>query len=497
MIKKLIKDSAAYLPSMIIPAMTGIIAMPIITRLFSPGIYGNYILVITTVSLLSAFTTAWINSSAVRFYSTYETSGELKNFYGTLLKLAILSIGIVSIVFLSVLFLLKDKISSSLFFLMQIGVILFALNSFTGLPSNLLRAKRKVIQYSFFTIWTSVSGMIIGITTALLLHIGVEALILGNIASTLMIMPFLWRTSFGKIFLKYGDICSRMSWEIVKYGIPAIMINVLSWAQSLSDRYVIGLFRGSGEVGIYSPNYTIAESGIFLITSLFLLSSEPIGFDVWEKHGVGESQKFINKVTRYYLIAALPATVGLSLLAQTVTHILVAPQYYAGYVIIPLVAFGAFFVGLAHRFTTTLSYHKRTDLLMFCYLGSIILNVLLNFILIPKYGYVSAAFSTFMSYFFLLLSSIIISRRFLVWKFPFKSLAKCLLSSAIMAAGVYFLTSNLHFNNFINITLEITAGIALYSVSIFLLKEILPEEISATKKFVKEYFSVMGKKLKF
>jgi len=53
MIKDLFKDMTKYLPSKVIPAIVGIVALPIITRLFSPADYRNYVLVIATVSILS------------------------------------------------------------------------------------------------------------------------------------------------------------------------------------------------------------------------------------------------------------------------------------------------------------------------------------------------------------------------------------------------------------------------------------------------------------
>ncbi|MCX6722979.1 MAG: polysaccharide biosynthesis C-terminal domain-containing protein [Candidatus Staskawiczbacteria bacterium] len=401
----------------------------------------------------------------------------------------IFSVAVVGILFLLILLILKNYISQNLFFLMQIGVLLFIVYSLGAVPCNLLRAKRNVTQYSIFSIWNSVAGLTIGITIILFFHIGIEGLLWGNIISSLISAPLSWRISLGMPSFKDGYIFSHMSWEIAKYGIPTIIINVLSWAQSLSDRYILGFFRGSIEVGIYSPNYTIAESGMFLITSLFLMSSTPIGFDIWENKGVEESKEFMNKVTRYYLIIALPAAMGLSILAKTITYILVAPQYYAGYIIIPLVAFGAFFVGLAHRFTTGLAYHKRTGLLMFCYLGSIILNAFLNLIFIPKYGYMAAAFSTFIAYLSLLFFSAFVSRFFFIWKFPFKSLVKCFLASIIMGGGVYFLINSLHFNNFINLLLAIIFGVAVYFILIILFKEITLEEKMVIKIFVKKVFN--------
>lgn len=480
MIRQLFKDSAKYLPSMVVPALVGIISIPIKTRLFPPEVYGTYVLVITTVSLLSAIAVAWIGSSTIRFYPAYELKGELYKFYSVLLKLTTFSVGIISILSLIVLFLLKTKVSNSLHFLMYIGVTLFIVNSFWSVFLNFLRAKREVTWYSILSIWKSIAGLGIGIAIVLILHTGVEGLLSGDIISIAIAIPLLWKIFLGMPpFLKDGNIRSQMGREIAKYGIPAMSINILSWAQSLSDRYILQFFRGSMEVGVYSPNYTIAEHGIFLITSLFLLSSTPIGFNIWEKQGVKASKEFMSKLTRYYLLIGIPATVGLCLLAKPITHVLVAPQYYAGYRIIPLVASGAFLVGVAHRFTIGLSYYKRTDLLMLCYLGSVVLNVILNLLFIPRYGYMAAASTTFVSYAFLLLSTIFVSRRYFIWEFPFKSLAKVTFASIVMALALYYFGNSITSTTLLNLIIVVFIGIVVYFVTLFLVGGYQKKEIQA------------------
>jgi len=327
-----------------------------------------------------------------------------------------------------------------------------------------------------------VAGLGIGIAIVLILHTGIEGLLWGAIISIAIAIPLLWKISLGMPSLKDGNVRSGMGWEIAKYGIPAMGINVLSWAQSLSDRYILEFFRGSQEVGIYSASYAISEKSIFFITSLFLLASNPIGFNVWERQGVKASQKFVKKLARYYFLAGLPAATGLSILAKPVVHILVAPKYYQGFMIIPLIASGAFLVGVAHRFTTGLSYHKRTDLLMLCYLGSVVLNLVLNFIFIPKYGYMAAAATTFVSYAFLLLSTILVSRHFFVWEFPFRSLGKVVCASAIMGAVVYPVGNSLTASPLINLIVSIPLGVVVYAVVLFLLGEVQSNEKQAVKQ---------------
>ena len=64
---------------------------------------------------------------------------------------------------------------------------------------------------------------------------------------------------------------------------PLVIGNLAAWILSVSDRYILEIFQGSEEVGIYSASYNISERSIMLITALFMLASGPISIHIWEK----------------------------------------------------------------------------------------------------------------------------------------------------------------------------------------------------------------------
>lgn len=487
MIRELFKDLAKYLPSIVVPAIVGIIVLPIITRLFSPEEYGNYVLVTVTVSFVSCIAVSWLDSSTLRFSPVYELNNELSKFYSVLLKLALVSIATVCVIFLGVLYLSRAYISDSLYFLMHIGILLFIVTSFSSVFQQSLRAKRRVTWYTSFSIWSSVAGIGLGIALVMIFHFEVEGLLLGALLTILVALPLMWKISMGKPSLRAGSIRSPMSWEMAKYGFPVAMVGLSSLVLRLSDRYIVELFRGSQEVGIYSASYSISEKSMFLIVSLFASAYTPIAFNIWEHQGSDASRDYMSKLARYYLLIGLPAAVGLSLLAKPVVDILAASEYYLGYRILPMVAFGVFLVGAMNVFSEGLAFYKRTDLLMYCFLGSGLLNIGLNFIFIPNYGYIAAAATTFVSYAFLLLLTILVSRRFFVWRFPFKSLGRVALASVIMGAIVYPMGNSLTSSSLINLAIGIISGISVYGAVLFAFGEIRPNEKRVMKQLLARY----------
>lgn len=67
MSKSFINDIYKYLPSQVIPAVVGFISIPVITRLFPPGDYGNYVLIMATTGVLLTLT-GWLSMLIIRFY---------------------------------------------------------------------------------------------------------------------------------------------------------------------------------------------------------------------------------------------------------------------------------------------------------------------------------------------------------------------------------------------------------------------------------------------
>ena len=476
MIENLFKDLSKYLPAQIVPGIVGFISIPIITRLFPPGEYGTYVLVMATISVFSTIV-GWLSMSIIRFYPAYERDKKLDEFYGTVLKMTFISILVLSFIFSSVLLLLKSHISASLYPLMWIGVPIFILTSCFLVLLEFFRAKRQISWYSGFKIWNCITAIGFGILLVIVFHFGVDGLLWGSVLSLVVAFPFLWKISAGKVPPHSKNISIPLTSEMAKYGFPLVIGNLAAWILSISDRYVLEFFRSSKEVGIYSASYGISEHSIMLIATLFALTSGSIVYNIWEKEGEKKSQEFLSELTRYYLLVCIPAVVGLSVLAEPLITILTGQEYHEGYKIIPLVASGAFFLGLQQRFYPGINLYKKTYLIMFSIIVTGLLNLGLNFLLVPQYGYPAAALTTLISYVFLLVLIVVVSRRFFIWEFPFKSLGKVICASAIMGVVVYTVGNGLTSSTLLNFIISVCVGIVVYLLMLFLVREIREEEI--------------------
>jgi O-antigen/teichoic acid export membrane protein len=483
MIKSFLKDSIGYLPAQIAPALIGFISIPIITRIFTPQEYGNYILALATISILTTLS-GWIPISIIRFYPQYEKEEKTEYFFNTAISFALLTVFIITGLFLLILAVIKNKISANLFYLLFVSAGVFIFVAFFEFFQYWLRVKRKVPWYSGFFIWKSVMSLAIGLGLIFLFKLGIESLLIGIVLSILIILPLLWKKAAGGYSIQIPELKKNLYKQMSSYSMPLVFGNLAAWILSLSDRYILEGFRGSGEVGIYSASYNISEKSVMMITTLFMLAAGPLGVHIWEKEGKEKSAEFASKVTRYYLLICIPAIVGLIVLSRPIVQIMTGDKYLEGYIIFPFIVSGVLFLGLQQRFQSAFVFFKRTKYITFSIIASGLLNLLLNFIFIPVYGYYAAAVTTLVSYVFLLFLMVVLSRRFFVWPFPFTSLIKVLISSVILGAVVFFAGKIVDFSHLFNLFCGIIAGVIVYFAFLYLLGEFSANEKSVIKTFV-------------
>lgn len=481
----LVKDMLKYLPAQVVPGLVGLVSIPIVTRLFPPAEYGDYSLAAATVMVLTTLF-GWLPTSVIRYYPVYEREGRLASFNGTVIRLAVLSLIALASLYYGPLWIARDRMSAGLWRLLMVGGVLTVLTCAFNLLQWFLRAKRMVGRYSAFTVWQSVAGFGLGMASIFLWDRSIQGLLLGAILSIVVILPLLWREATGKDtpIRLLGGIDRQAARATFAYGAPLVVSNLAVCILSLSARYIIGLFRDSSEVGVYSLSYNIADRSLMLLATLFIMASAPIGMRVWENRGEQESRQFVTEVTRLYLLACVPLVVGLSVLSKAVVGIMAGAGYESGYRIMPYVLFGVLLLGLEQRYQSGLLFHKKTGFITAATLIAGLVNVLLNLLFVPRYGYFAAAIGASVSYAVLLLLTVWFSRRVFVWEFPWRSLLNVTIASGVMAVAVHMAEHAIGLTPIVVLMICACAGILVYGLALLALREFSPQELQMVRKLV-------------
>jgi len=480
MMKEFVKDLAIYSPATIIPAIVTIITIPIITRMISPESYGDYVLIVSLISILVTLI-GGLSSSIIRFYPIYEKNSNLDYLLNTSIDILIIFIIFMTLSLFMLAVTFKSYFSSRLYNLIILGILLFILNSIFEVLTSYLRVKRQASWYSLFLIFKSVGALIFSLIFIVFFNYDSTGLLLGSILPIALSVPLIWKKSIGNVSIDMRNISFKLAKEMAAYGTPLALGNFANWTLSLSDRYILGFFRSTSEVGIYSISYQLAQSSIFLIAALFNFAFNPLSVIIWEKYGACASKEFLINGTRYFLILCVPAVFGMSILCKEIMMIFTTNDYLEGYTIIPIICLSGLIFGLTQRYAAPFSFFKKSSIYGFCIFASCFLEIGLNIWLIPTHGYLAAALSNLISYGFLLVLVIMVSKRYLAWNFPFRTLMNVILSSAIMGIVIIFIKQRFDLDSISNLSLIIIFGTTLYFSSLLLLKELRPEEVLQIK----------------
>lgn len=205
-----------------------------------------------------------------------------------------------------------------------------------------------------------------------------------------------------------------------------------------TDRVMITQMRGETETALYSVAYNVA----MIIT--LLLNSMNGAFSPWlgEKLN-GKEYGDIRRVSKVYILVFLGFSAGLMLLAPEVLYIMGGEPYMEAKPIMLPIAMGCMCQFLYTLFVNVEQFYKKTWGMALASVSAALLNLVLNYIFIPIFGYVAAAYTTLAGYLWLLLVHMLLVRRMKMQAvYSYRFIFAVLGGMAVMAAGVALLYAN-------------------------------------------------------
>jgi O-antigen/teichoic acid export membrane protein len=448
------------------------LSVPILTRLLSVEEYGLYTLILSSITIVVTLMNG-LGPAIVRFYPAVaedevdvlvRTSWWAQIVIGSALAL-------VAFIVTRVLW----APEAALEHLIDIGIIVFVLQGIFAMGTQVLRARLHGGLFSVFVLANKVLSLVLGVVLAAYWHLGVAGILWGLVLGIVVLLPFLWKQIFDGIS-SLGRVSTPLLGELLTYGLAVGMGNIGGWVLNRSDRYLIQLFHGIREVGLYSVAYSISLQSIVVLGVLFRMASGPLLATVWEQQGAEATQRLLSSMTRLYILVAIPAVLGLSILAEPMMRVLVGPEFSDAYTMVPWVVGGAFFLGLESRYNHVLLLFKCPRLILYCNLLAGFLNVGLNLWLLQVFSYKVAAINTFIGYLTLCLSMAYVSRGYLRWDFPWMATLRSLGATAVMALGLFAIMHTLALSAVLTLCVAIPAGMFIYGVCLWGLGEISAAE---------------------
>lgn len=459
--------------------ITPIILLPILTHNLSIQDYGVWIQFQITITIIPAIAILGLPYTMVRFLAASKSREEIQEaFYSV-----IFTVIFVSLAGVAALYLLAGPISH-IFFNGNIGVaeVLPPTALMTALQLVFIDYFRASNQMTKYAVLSTLQAYFVVIFAALFVMSGLG--IIGAVTGILVTQILISLIMFLFILKQIGFKIPRFHnlREYLSFGLPTIPSNASFWILDASDRYIIGIILGITAVSYYSAGYTIS-SLMALLTSPLYTVLLPILSQFYAERKIRETRFLLNYAIKLYLVIAVPAVIGLSILARPLLYILSTPTLADnGFLITPILATGGLFFGLYCIITQIIVMERKTRITGNIWAISAVTNIILDVTFGYFFGIIGIAIITLLLYLFAFLITSYYSLNYIRCNFYIGFAAKTIYAAFFMALALILL------NPFgpVNVVLSGIFSFALYLFVLWLLKGIKTDEIKFFTGMIKE-----------
>ncbi len=484
------KDTIVYMLAKVMEGLIGVLTISLYTYFFEKSNLGRYTTINITVTTFAMICIQWLSQSTYRYVNDYEKNNKSNIFYSTVVYswaclnaviIAVLGIGILAVTYLFPMGSFLKEFPPNLLWL---ALLCFVTFNTAQLAFSMLAAKRETKFILIISVCSITAKLLITIYLVKTLGPRIEWVLMSNAlcdGAVSVLTAFKLKLFH---FISFKDKSNEVLKTFGIYGIPLIGNLITTAILNNSDRYLIGHYYDQASVAVYSTNYSIVSSSFTMIAAAIMRGSYPTIISVWNEGKKDSTVELIAQTVRAYLLIIVPAVVGVSVLSKTVATLLFEKNYTEGHSVMMWVALSLMFLGLTEYSNKLWELTANTKIIFRNSFIAGIVNIILNIIFIPRFGYKAAAVTTCMGFATYFLLSKLGSMKEFKWKIPFLSYARIALSAFIMGFCLWVLIGYVKPSLYI-LGILVIVGIIIYGLCLFISGEIT-NEIKFFKKFLKK-----------
>ena len=461
--RALLRDLTVRSGSDVFNIVINLVTISILANYLGSTDYGIYTLVITTATLLVPLLILRLNTACVRFFPSISADNVLlKDHVMTIMMVVIVvsSLGALLLVGMtpfSTRLIFGSDTGSRLVMVLSLFVVLRCV---AILLIDYFRALNLTLQASLYNSIRFLA-VLAGILLAISGRLDVTGIILAQCCAEVFILllvaaRLVRRQVFGIPFRFSLDSLS----PYFHYAIPLVPYSFFLGVNQLSDRYFIAHMIGIDAAGIYAFTY-IMVSAAFLLTASLSYVIYPYLSRLWQKGEMEEVSRYIDIGQKIFVFFGLPIAFGLYVIHRPLVALLAGDGFVVSGEVVAWIALGHFFFGLCSIFGYIIDLSKKTTIYLKILLFTSLINLLLNWLLIPVIGMQGAAISTAVTYAAQLLALSRMSSTLVPFRVAIdrRFMAVCLAGSVIMCLLLLQLQPG---DDIAGLVLTVLAGIIIY-----------------------------------
>ncbi|MBO8175043.1 MAG: flippase [Thermococcus sp.] len=401
-LQKIAKGTGIVFVGTIISMFFGFLSRAIIARYFSTAEYGVFNLALTVLNIALVIATLGFQNALPRevaFYKEREPSR-----VRDLISTALVIVAVNSLIWTAILFLEAGNISqvfkdARLVYALRIVVFALPFWALTFVIISISRGFGRVREQVYFqNILYPILWLI------LVLSLAIFNLPFASIFYVYLLTQFL--TFFALFFEAYRINLIKLNFsfdlklgkKLVAFSLPLMFVGILNFLMTWTDTLMLGYYKSSEVVGLYTAASPLARLIPIFLNSAGILYA-PIVTSLYAQGKINEMKRTYQILTKWIFLLTLPIFSVMFLFPEATILFIFGGKYVSAASALQILALGSMFHTFLGLNGLSLVVIGQPKLNMIGDTFAVIFNVVLNVLLIPKYGMIGAAVATSVSYF--------------------------------------------------------------------------------------------------
>jgi O-antigen/teichoic acid export membrane protein len=449
----LVSQAFIYFAANVVSAAFGLLNVVVLTRLFSPGEYGIYVLGMAFAIVMNTCLTGWLRLPILR----EQARGDGTDVRGLVMAGLALSVLALPVAF-------PVALACGLGTMAGVAAIALALAMGTfEIGLDVLRAQMRALTHSGATIARAALVSACGILTGLIAGRGV--LLLGSAA-----------LDYGAAIAAFGRPTWRGAWPsfdrgrlaaLFKGGVPVTLSMVLLAASGVIDRFIVAHLAGAAEAGRYGASVDLAYQALLMPAISLASAFVPSAVQTLALKGKEATALYLQDGLEFLFAVTLPCCLGFAIVAHHVAALVLGAEFRGiAAEVMPVVAISVVFQVLTQQYVHISFLLSNRNSFYLWNTGSVIaFNVVLAYVLIGHWGVVGAAWSRLGATAFGLAGALVLTRWAFPVPLPFARLSRALAAGLVMAAVVGSLDWMIDLGAAASLGVLVPAGVVSYALA--------------------------------
>ena len=355
--------------------------------------------------------------------------------------------------------------SETTIYVVYILTVAYLFNAFSSIFYSIFQSYQKMEYQSVATILNS-AVMLVG--TFLVIHLGLNVmafalvyLVANAVNFFYVIVIYAW-----KFYLPNVEVDIGFWKPTIKEALPLSITSIFAILLFRVDSVMLSVMKGVEAVGFYNAAYRLMEALIFF-PQVYTTAIFPVFSTLYVSSKKPLKTAYL-KSFKYLTILSLPIAVGTTLLAEPIILLLFKSSYSPSVLALQIVVWILPFVFVNYIQGSLLTAMNRQVTVLKITAAALVLNIVMNLILIPIYGFLGAAFVTVISEVFSVALSFYVLSKLVAKVKVHRILFKPAIACSVMASFIVLVNTNLF--------VEIIIGAVIYFAVLVALKGFTEED---------------------